>query len=502
MSDENHPDGYLRFSRRPIGDRPIAVRLRDHQEIYRPRWEESRLRQQGSRCMDCGVPTCMSGCPIGNFIPDWNHLVSEADWREALARLHATNNFPEFTGYACPAPCEDACTLGLTGAPVTIKNIERAIVDRGWEEGWIQPLRPARRSKLKVAVVGSGPAGLACAQQLNRAGHWVKVFERDDAPGGLVRYGLPDFKFAKNKLDRRLEQLQAEGIAFRTGVEVGRDLSLKALRERYDAVCLTVGAQTPRDLSIPGRQLEGIHFALPYLVRANRLQAGRPCAPGPDAKDKNVIVLGGGDTGADCVATALRQGAASVLQININERPPEARAADNPWPLHLRTYRPSYAQQEGGSEQFAVDSLAFVDTGGGGHVGELQAEGVRWERNDRGQRVGKLVTESGLRMPVDLVLIAIGFAHPESEPFQGSGLTFTANGAFAADNCLMTSLPGVFAGGDARMGHSLLVWAIGEGRDLARQVDLYLRGSSQLPVSLRTRHPPLNGRETPWSFLE
>ncbi|AWN17924.1 glutamate synthase subunit beta [Salinisphaera sp. LB1] len=491
MSNENHPGGYRQHDREPIGYRAPAKRRQDHQEIYAPDWDELQLREQATRCMDCGVPTCTSGCPIGNIIPDWNDLVSRGDWRTALARLHATNNFPEFTGYACPAPCEDACTLNYNLQPVTIKDLERAIVDRGWEAGWIVPQPPPERSGLRVAVVGSGPAGLACAQQLNRAGHRVTVFERDDAPGGLVCYGIPDFKFSKDKLERRIGQLTAEGIVFRCSTELGRDVSLSELRAGHDAVGLTIGALHPRDVELPGRELDGIHFAMPYLVRENRRQAGREQTEGPDAAGRNVIVLGGGDTGADCVATALRQGAASVTQININERPPRERADDNPWPLVARTYKTSYALAEGADDEFSLDTLAFEDNDGNGHVDCLHTERVRWVRDQRGRRVDKHVHEADRRLPTELVLVAIGFSRPQTEALNAPELALDDNGTFATDGQMMTSVPGVFAGGDCNMGHSLLVWAIGEGRDLARSIDQYLAGTSRLPPSLRTSHRPL-----------
>ncbi|MBA1147889.1 glutamate synthase subunit beta [Ectothiorhodospiraceae bacterium WFHF3C12] len=500
MSSENHPDGYLRYQRRPIPDRDPAERTGDHREIYAPEWSEQQLREQATRCMDCGVPTCTAGCPIGNLIPDWNDLVSRGDWHNALDRLHGTNNFPEFTGYACPAPCEDACTLAYNDSPVTIKNMERAIVDRGWDEGWIMPQPPARRTGCHVALVGSGPAGLAAAQQLNRAGHRVSIFERDDAPGGLVRYGLPEFKFAKWRLDRRIEQLEAEGIRFHTGTELGRDMTLEALRREHDAVGLTIGAQHPRDVSIPGRELEGVVFAMPYLTRSNRLQAGRPAPAEPHAAGRSVVVLGGGDTGADCVATALRQGAEQVIQIGINEKPPIHRPATNPWPLPLRIYRQSYAQKEGGEERFSINSLAFLDEDGDGRVDMLEAERVQWIRDQAGRRVDREVLEDGLRLPADLVLIAAGFARPETDDLGAPELAIAGDGTIATDESMATSISDVFAGGDAAMGHSLLVWAIGEGRDLARSIDIHLQGESALPPSLRTRNRPL--RADGWPSLQ
>jgi len=329
---ENHPDGFLKHPREAIAYRDPAARIGDYKEVYQETWEEKRLAAQGARCMDCGVPTCMGGCPIGNIIPEWNDLVSRNQWLEALERLHATNNFPEFTGYTCPAPCEPACTLAYNDSPVAIKSIERAIVDRGWDEGWIVPEPPARRTGRKVAVVGSGPAGLAAAQQLNRAGHEVTVFERDDEIGGLMTYGIPDFKFAKFRVARRVDQLSREGVAFRTNVEVGRTMPLQTLRDEFDAVCLAIGAQQPRDVPMPGRDMGGIVFAMDYLVKENRRQAGKEISDPVSAKGRNVVVLGGGDTGADCVATAHRQGAKQVVQISINTKAPPERNSGNPWP--------------------------------------------------------------------------------------------------------------------------------------------------------------------------
>mgnify|MGYP000728310825 CR=1 FL=1 len=500
MSSENHPDGYRRFQREPIPDRAQEERRHDYAEIYAPEWDEDQLREQATRCMDCGVPTCSSGCPIGNLIPDWNDLVSRADWRRALDRLHATNNFPEFTGYACPAPCEDACTLAYNDAPVTIKNLERAIVDRGWEEGWITPQPPHHRTGYRVALVGSGPAGLAAAQQLNRAGHWVTVHERDDAPGGLVRYGLPEFKFDTERLDRRIHQLEAEGVVFRNNAGLGRNLDLEELRRDYDAVGLTIGAQHPRDVPLPGRDLEGVIFAMPYLTRANRLETGQSVEPEPDAAGRSVVVLGGGDTGADCVATALRQGADQVIQIGINEKPPEHRPNTNPWPLPLRIYKQSYAQKEGGEELFSINSLAFRDDTGDGRVDHLQAERVRWIRDDEGRRIDREVLDRDLHLAADLVLIAAGFARPETDHLNAPELVLADDGNIATHDDMSTSLAGVFAGGDAAMGHSLLVWAIGEGRDLARQMDRFLTGQSKLPASLRTRNKPV--RSDGWIALK
>jgi glutamate synthase (NADPH/NADH) small chain len=488
---ENHPDGFLKHSRIPIGYRDPRIRIGDYREIYAPHWDEQHLRSQGQRCMDCGVPTCMGGCPIGNLIPEWNDLVYRGNWREALERLHATNNFPEFTGYTCPAPCEPACVLAYNNDPVTIKSIERAIVDMGWSQGWIVPVPPKRRSGSKVAVVGSGPAGLACAQQLNRAGHWVTVFERDDAIGGLMVYGIPDFKFAKHQVMRRVEQLEREGVIFRPGIGIGRTVPLVALRSEFDAVCLAIGAQQPRDLPIPGRALGGIHYAMQYLTQENRRQAGRAVNGIIEASGKHVIVLGGGDTGADCVATAHRQRAKSVTQISINPNRPLERPAENPWPEWPRIYEQTYALEEGGSEEFSLNSAEFIDSDADGRVDQLKLERVEWSYDKRGKRVAKKVLDPDVRFPAELVLIAIGFAGPELDQFQDDGIETTERGTIRVDDNMMTNLSGVFAAGDANRGQSIVVWAIGEGRDCARQLDIYLTGSSKLSASLRTPNPPI-----------
>jgi len=487
---ENHPDGYLQHRREPIGYRDPGERIHDYREIYQPVWDENQLQKQGQRCMDCGVPTCMGGCPIGNIIPEWNDLVYRKKWKEALARLHATNNFPEFTGYTCPAPCEPACVLAYNDDPVTIKSIERAIVDKGWEMGWIIPRPPTVRSGYKVAVVGSGPAGLSAAQQLNRAGHHVTVYERDDVIGGLMVYGIPDFKFSKHQVARRVKQLEAEGIVFKPGVEVGFDIPLPKLKEEYDAVCLAIGAQEQRDVPLPGRDLKGIYFAMPYLIQENRFQANRPVEERIHAKDKNVIVLGGGDTGADCVATAHRQGARQVVQISINPKRPLQRLSDNPWPDQPFTYMKTYAQEEGGKEEFSVNTTAFLDKNGDGHVDHLELERVEWSYDENRRRIGKKVLEPGIEIPAELILVAIGFSGAELDPFRNDRLAATKGGTLQLDSNMMTSCEGVFAAGDANRGQSLVVWAIGEGRDVARQMDLYLTGRTRLPASLRTINPP------------
>ncbi|WP_136688090.1 glutamate synthase subunit beta [Halorhabdus amylolytica] len=488
---ERHPGGYRRHRRRSIGKRDPEERKGDFEEVWEPEWNEEHLAEQGERCMDCGTPTCMGGCPIGNIIPDWNDLVHRDDWKEALERLHATNNFPEFTGYNCPAPCENSCVLAYNDDPVTIKSIERAIADKGWEEGWIEPEPPEMRTEYEVAIVGSGPSGLAAAQQLNRAGHHVTVFERADEIGGLMRYGIPDAKFAKHRVQRRVDQLREEGITFETNAEVGGNVPVERLKEDFDASIIAVGSQKPIDLDLPGRDLEGIHFAMDYLTQENRRQSGKD-VPGPDidAEGKNVVVLGGGDTGADCVSTAHRQGAEQVVQIELLPKPPVERPPGNPWPDQPQTYKKTYAQEEGAIEEYCVDTNAFVDTDDNGRVDTLEADRVIWEEGGEGPPEKK-VSESNLEIPADLVILAIGFEAPESSPFEPLGVDINDDGTLATDEDLMTNVEGVFAAGDAKMGPSLIVWAIGSGRDVARHVDLYLTGESDLPPSLETPNEPL-----------
>jgi glutamate synthase (NADPH) small chain len=493
MADD-HPNGFLKYARHPIPYRDPGTRIADYDEIYAKEWEETQLREQGTRCMDCGVPTCMAGCPIGNIIPDFNDLVSRGDWRGALARLHATNNFPEFTGYTCPAPCEPACVLAYNSQPVTIKSIERAIVDRGWAEGWIDPEPPSHRTGKRVAVIGSGPAGLAAAQQLNRAGHEVTVFERDDEIGGLMVYGIPDFKFGKYQVARRVDQLRREGVIFQTNANIGVNIPLQKLRDDFDAVCLAIGAQLPREVPVPGRELTGIFWAMEYLTKENRRQAGKQVDGMIDARGQNVVVLGGGDTGADCVATTHRQGAHNVVQFSINLRGSEERPADNPWPEWPMIYRETYAIEEGGAEEFNVNVTGFLDTNDDGAVDQLRFDRVEWtyeKKEGRMVRTALKVVEEDLTIPVDIVLLAIGFQGAEMAPFAGSGIEVTARNTIETDRNMMTNLPGVFAAGDACRGQSIVVWAIGEGRDAARCIDGYLMGSSKLPASLRTRNPPI-----------
>jgi len=451
---------FLKIARAETPERPPGERVGDHREFVRtlPLVE---LRQQGARCMECGVPFCHSGCPLGNLIPDWNDLVYRDRFREALDELHRTNNFPEFTGRLCPAPCEAACVLEIDeGNAVTIKQIELAIVDRGWEEGWIVPRPPQRRTGSSVAVVGSGPSGLACAQQLNRAGHLVTVFERDEAGGGLLRFGVPDFKIEKRVVERRLQQLADEGVELRYGVEIERSDQLHG----FDAVVLATGSRVPRDLPVPGRELGGVHYAMEYLYGRNRAVAGT-AEPPISATGRHVIVIGGGDTGADCVASAHREGAASVTQIELLGEPPASRPDDlTPWPLWPMKLRTSYALKEGGERSFAISTTGLS---GNGSVQE-----IHWVRNT-GVPPFDPVSDTGESHPAQLVLLAMGFVGPEAELLDALGVARDARGNVDASD-FATSVPGVFAAGDARRGQSLIVWAIDEGRRCARAVDAFL----------------------------
>jgi glutamate synthase (NADPH/NADH) small chain len=478
------PTGFLEFHRDKQPYRPVAERVRDWRQVLLP-WAEAALRRQAARCMDCGIPFCHQGCPLGNLIPDWNDLIYRDDWREAIDRLHATNNFPEFTGTLCPAPCEGSCVLGINDDPVTIKAVELAIVDRAFAEGWIRPEPPVARTGKRVAVVGSGPAGLAAAQQLRRAGHEVTVYERADRPGGLLRYGIPEFKMEKRVLDRRVDQLRAEGVQFVVSAHVGVDLPAGDLRRGHDALLLAGGACQPRDLSVPGRELHGIHFAMEYLPLQNRRCAGDAI---PDdrfisARDKRVVIVGGGDTGADCLGTAHRQGARSVHQLEILPRPPEGRAPDNPWPLYPNVYRVSSAHEEGGERVYSVSTRRFVGDAEG-RVRGLEAVQVALGRD--GDRVTfREVPGTGLTIPCELVLLAMGFVGPERPGLLAElGVRLTERGTVWRDADWMTSVPGVFAAGDMQRGQSLIVWAIAEGRSAARGIDRYLMGRSDLPAPL------------------
>ncbi|MBV8570999.1 MAG: glutamate synthase subunit beta [Acidobacteriaceae bacterium] len=473
----SNPTGFLEYQRETPPRRPVLERVNDWFEVYQD-FPAERLNQQAARCMDCGVPFCHTGCPVHNLIPDWNDLVYKNRWREALRTLHATNNFPEFTGRICPAPCEAACVLGINDRAVTIKTIEQQIIDRAFAEGWVTPEPPRRRSGRTVAIVGSGPAGLAAAQQLNRAGHTVTVFEKEDRIGGLLRYGIPDFKMEKIVVDRRLEQLMAEGIEFRTGVDVGAHMSADELTTRYDAVLLAIGAEQPRDLAIPGRELNGIHFAMDYLVQQNRRGAGDRISSADEilAGGKRVVIIGGGDTGVDCLGTAHRQKAASVHQFQIHPMPPEDRHHSTPWPLWPLQLRIEAAHEEGGAREWSVLTTHFSGDERR-NVNKLHC--VRVGPKPALERV----PNSEFYLNADLVLIAIGFSGPVNKGLlQDLPVERDARGNIQTDATYATSGAGVFSAGDARRGQSLVVWAIAEGRKAAHHIDRFLTGSSQLPT--------------------
>lgn len=477
------PRGFLTVRERALPPtRPVAVRLLDfadvHREITSHPERAALLTPQAGRCMDCGVPFCHQGCPLGNLIPEWNDLVWRGQWAEASERLHATNNFPEFTGRICPAPCETACVLGLNQPPVTIKNIEVSIVDEAFERGYITPQEPYYLTGHTVAVVGSGPAGLAAAQQLTRSGHTVAVFERDDRIGGLLRYGVPDFKLEKRHIDRRIEQMTAEGTRFRPGVEVGVDISWRELRSRYDAVLVATGAPVPRTLPVPGSDLTGIVPAMAYLTQSNRVVAGDDVPDRISAAGKHVVIIGGGDTGSDCLGTALRQGAASVTTLAIGVRPPDERPASEPWPTDPRVFEVSTSHEEGGERDFLASTVAFLGDGSG-HVTALRVATTSYLED--GRRVPTPGTERDL--PADLVLLALGFTGPETDAIAAqTGIDRTGRGFLARDESYATSVPGVFVAGDAGRGQSLVVWAIAEGRAAAAGIDTYLRGRTELPA--------------------
>ncbi|MEZ0363562.1 glutamate synthase subunit beta [Mycobacterium sp. pUA109] len=483
------PRGFLTYTERELPKRrPVELRLRDWNEVYED-FPHSTLQQQATRCMDCGIPFCHNGCPLGNLIPEWNDLVRTGRWRDAIERLHATNNFPDFTGRLCPAPCEASCVLGINQDPVTIKQIEYDIIENAFDEGWVVPLPPETSTGKTVAVVGSGPAGLAAAQQLTRAGHAVTVFERADRIGGLLRYGIPEFKMEKRFVDRRLAQMEAEGTVFRAGVNVGVDITASQLREDFDAVVLANGSTAGRDLPVPGRELDGIHQAMEYLPWANKVQAGDDVL-GPDgeppitAKGKRVVIIGGGDTGADCLGTAHRQGAVNIHQFEIMPRPPDTRAESTPWPTYPLMFRVSSAHEEGGERVFSVNTEEFV--GQDGHVTALKVHEVT-------MRDGKFekVDGSDFELEADLVLLAMGFVGPEKPGLLTDlGVEFTDRGNVARDDNFATSVPGVFVAGDAGRGQSLIVWAIAEGRAAAAGVDRYLMGRTALPAPIKPTDLP------------
>ncbi len=467
--------GFLEYTREVPERRPVTERINDWFEIYNP-FPEDKIRLQGARCMDCGIPFCHTGCPVSNIIPDWNDLVWHGRWREASRVLHSTNNFPEFTGRICPAPCEAACVLGINEPPVTIKNIEKTIVDRAWDEGWIVPEPPPYKTGKSVAVVGSGPAGLAAAQQLARAGHSVTLFEKADRIGGLLRYGIPNFKMEKHLIDRRIEQMRAEGVEFVVNTHVGQDIRSDELRSRFDAVVLAAGAEYPRDLRVPGRELKGIHFAMDFLPQSNKVCHGDTVVDQILATGKRVVIIGGGDTGADCLGTSHRHKAAHISQFELMPKPPEERSPQTPWPLWPMQLRVESSHEEGGLRDWSVSTVRFS----GDEDGNV--------RKLHGVRVGgppkfEALPDSEFEMDVDLVLLAMGFTGPvRGGLLDALGVALDGRGNVATDQKYMSSVPGVFAAGDARRGQSLVVWAIAEGRKAARAVDEFLMGSSKLPV--------------------
>src|SRR5687768_107437 len=475
--------GFLELARIQEAAEPANERVRHYREFVLT-LDDAAASKQGARCMDCGIPFCQAGCPVNNIIPDWNDLVYRNNWREALDVLHSTNNFPEFTGRVCPAPCEASCTLNINDDPVTIKSIEQAIIDKGYAEGWVAPQPPARKTGKKVAVVGSGPAGMACAQQLARAGHDVTLFEKSDRIGGLLRYGIPDFKMEKHLIDRRVEQMAAEGVTFRTGVHVGETLGATELMADFDAIALTGGSEKPRDLPVPGRNLAGVHFAMEFLPQQNKTVAGDKVPGQILATGKHVVVIGGGDTGSDCIGTSIRQGAASVTNFELMPMPPEHENKDLTWPYWPLKLRTSSSHEEGAHRDFAVATKAFH--GKEGRVESLTACHVEWVRDAKGAMAMKEVPGTEFTLPAQLVLLAMGYVHPVHDGLIDQlGVAKDPRGNVKASTdgpgCYVTSIPKVFAAGDMRRGQSLVVWAIREGRQCAREVDAFLMGSSELP---------------------
>src|SRR5688572_16806720 len=492
------PTGFKEIPRETPRRRDVKLRILDWNEIYLEfgdqQEHEKKLRDQGARCMDCGIPFCNNGCPLGNIIPEWNDLVYKNRWKDALDMLHKTNNFPEFTGRVCPAPCEEACVLGINEKPVTIKNIENEIADHAWANGWIEPLPPEVRTGKKVAVIGSGPAGLACAAQLNKAGHSVTVFERADRVGGLLVYGIPNFKLEKRFVERRVTLMEAEGVTFKTNANVGHNVKVDDLRRDFDAIVLCGGATKARDLNVPGRELQGVHLAMDYLPQQNKANMGDDVPAQINAAGKHVIILGGGDTGADCLGTSVRQKCASVHQFELLPRPPEARDLTQgvqPWPYWPMIYRTSSAHEE--AEQliskdirdFAINTKAF--SGENGVVKKLHGIRLEWERDATGRPIKfKEIPGSEFEMECDLCFLALGFVGPEQDgPVGQLGLKLDQRGNVVADQSYMTSVPGIFAAGDLRRGQSLVVWAISEGRQAARGIDEFLMGRSDLGPALK-----------------
>ncbi len=480
------PRGFLKTTQRETANRrPVSVRIMDWKEVYEKR-DSAVVKTQAGRCMDCGVPFCHHGCPLGNLIPEWNDLTWRGEGQNAIERLHATNNFPEFTGRLCPAPCESSCVLGINQPAVTIKEIEVSIIDEAFDKDWVKPHAPERLTGKTVAVVGSGPAGLAAAQQLTRAGHTVAVFERDDKIGGLLRYGIPDFKMEKHHIDRRLAQMEAEGTRFRAGVNIGVDITWEELRSRYDAVLIATGASKPRDINIPGRELDGVHFAMEYLVPANRVVAGETVTNQILADGKNVIILGGGDTGADCLGTATRQGAISVTTLAIGKQPPSERTADQPWPTMPNLFEVASAHEEFGERSYLASTVEFV-----GENGKVTGVKVAETEFVNGKRLPKPGTERIL--PADLVLLALGFTGVEGDEIADqSKIQLDEHGNVKRESNWATNADGVFVAGDAGRGQSLIVWAIAEGRSAAAAIDEYLEGTSELPRPVKTTDRPIS----------
>ena len=472
------PTGFLKYRRATPTRRPVPVRLRDWQEVYET-FPTEHLQTQAARCMDCGIPFCHNGCPLGNLIPEWNDLVYRDRWRDAIERLHATNNFPEFTGRLCPAPCEASCVLGINDDAVTIKQVEVSIIDHAFEQGWVTPVVPQTKTGKRVAVVGSGPSGLAAAQQLTRAGHDVTVFERADRVGGLLRYGIPEFKMEKRHLDRRVAQMEAEGTTFRVNVNVGADITGEQLRSEFNAVVLAGGATAWRDLPLPGRELNGIYQAMEYLPPANRVQQGDLAESPISAAGKRVVIIGGGDTGADCLGTAHRQGAASIHQFEITPRPPDERPETTPWPLWPLIFRTQSAHEEGGERVFSVNTECFL----GDDRGSLRA--LRAHEVSMVDGRFEKVEGTDFELPCEIVFLALGFLGPEKHAlFDQLGIELDARGNVAKNDEWMTNVPGVFVAGDMGRGQSLIVWAIAEGRSAAASVDRYLVGATALPSPL------------------